>query len=94
VSDLLYQIQISPQSLSSELQDLPVQGSPLMLDLRVGRWRCGNGRCVRKIFTERVPKLAMPWAQRTNRLHDVVRLIGHGMGATGEEIVGPIGDGG
>ena len=39
-----------------KLQDLPVQGSPVMLDLRVGRWRCGNGRCARKIFTERVPK--------------------------------------
>ena len=43
-----------------KLQDLPVQGSPVMLDLQVGRWRCGNGRCVRKIFTERAPKLAMP----------------------------------
>ena len=63
-----------------KLQDLPVQGSPVLLDLQVGRWRCGNGRCARKIFAERIPTLATPWAKRTNRLHDVVRLIGHGMG--------------
>ncbi len=69
-----------------------MQGSPVMLDLQVGRWRCGNGRCVRKIFTERVPKLAMPWAQRTNRLHDVVRLIGHGMGGRpGERLLSRLG---
>jgi transposase len=63
-----------------KLQDLPVQGSPVTLHLHVGRWRCGNGRCPRKIFTERVPELAVPWARRTNRLREVVRLIGHGMG--------------
>src|ERR1700733_2951033 len=40
-----------------KLRDLPVQGSPVMMDLQVGRWRCRNSRCVRKIFTERVPKL-------------------------------------
>jgi hypothetical protein len=32
-----------------------VQGSPVMLQLQVGRWRCGNRRCPRKIFIERVP---------------------------------------
>jgi len=63
-----------------KLQDLSVQGSPVMLHLQVGRWRCGNDRCPRKIFTERIPELAVPWARRTERLRDVVRLIGHGMG--------------
>jgi transposase len=75
-----------------KLRDLPVQGSPVMVDLRVGRWRCGNGQCVRKIFTERVPELARPWAQRTNRLHDVERLIGHGMGGRpGERLLARLG---
>jgi hypothetical protein len=46
-----------------------------MLQLQVGRWRCGNHRCPRKVFTERVPELAVPWAQRTKRLREVVRLI-------------------
>jgi transposase len=63
-----------------KLRDLPVQGSPVRLHLQVGRWRCGNDRCPRKIFTERVAELAVPWARRTNRLREVVRLIGHGMG--------------
>jgi transposase len=63
-----------------KLQDLPVQGSPVTLHLQVGRWRCGNDRCPRKIFTERIPELALPWARRTERLRDVVRLIGHGLG--------------
>jgi transposase len=62
-----------------KLQDLPVQGSPVRLHLQVGRWRCGNDGCPRKIFNERVPELAVPWARRTNRLREVVRLIGHGM---------------
>jgi hypothetical protein len=57
-----------------------VQGSLVTLHLQVGRWRCGNDRCLRKIFTERVPELALPWARRTECLRDVVRLISHGMG--------------
>jgi transposase len=75
-----------------KLRDLPVQGSPVMLDLQVGRWRFGNGRCARKIFTERVAKLAMPWARRTNRLQEVVCLIGHGMGGRpGERLLSRLG---
>jgi len=34
-----------------------VQGSPVVVDLQVGRWRCGNGQCARKIFTERIVNL-------------------------------------
>ena len=75
-----------------KLQDLPVQGSPVSLRLQVGRWRCGNRRCSRKIFTERVPEAAVPWARRTNRLLDVVRLIGHGMGGRpGERLLSRLG---
>ena len=75
-----------------KLQDLPVQGSPVTLHLQVGRWRCGNDRCPRKIFTERVPELAVPWARRTNRLREVVRLIGHGMGGRpGERLLSRLG---
>ncbi len=71
-----------------------MQGSPVMLHLQVGRWRCGNGQCARKIFTERVAELAVPWAQRTNRLRDVVRLIGHGMGGRpGERLLSRLGMG-
>jgi hypothetical protein len=69
-----------------------MQGSPVMVRLQVGRWRCGNGRCARKIFTERVPELTVPFARRTNRLRDVVRLIGHGMGGRpGEKLLSRLG---
>jgi transposase len=69
-----------------------MQGSPVMVRLQVGRWRCGNRRCPRKIFTERVPELAVPWAQRTKRFREVVRLIGHGMGGRpGERLLSRIG---
>jgi transposase len=75
-----------------KLQDLPVQGSPVRLHLQVGRWRCGNDGCPRKIFTERAPELALPWARRTNRLREVVRLIGHGMGGRpGERLLSRLG---
>lgn len=75
-----------------KLQDLAVQGSPVMLHLQVGRRRCGNGRCARKILTERVGELAVPWSQRTNRLRDVVRVIGHGMGGRpGERLLSRLG---
>jgi transposase len=50
------------------------------MHLQLGRWRCGNRRCPRKIFAERVPKLAVPLARRTDRLGEVVRIIGHAMG--------------
>ena len=46
------------------LQDLPVQGTPLVLDLRLGRWRCLNERCSRKTFVERLPSVAAPMARR------------------------------
>ena len=63
-----------------------------MLQLQVGRWRCGNRRCPRKIFTDRVPELAVPWAQRTKRLNEAVRLIGHGMGGRpGERLLSGLG---
>jgi hypothetical protein len=35
------------------LQDLPIQGTPVILRVHVGRWRCRNAGCKRRIFTER-----------------------------------------
>jgi hypothetical protein len=62
------------------------------MHLQLSRWRCGNRQCLRKIFTERVPKLAVPWARRTDRLGEVVRLIGHAMGGRpGERLMSRLG---
>ena len=67
------------------LQDLPVQGTPLLLDLRLGRWRCLNERCSRKTFVERVPSVAAPMARRTVRVAEIVRLFAHAAGGLPSE---------
>ena len=67
------------------LQDLPVQGTPLVLDLRLGRWRCLNERCSRKTFVERLPSVAAPMARRTVRVAEIVRLFGHAAGGLPSE---------
>jgi transposase len=50
------------------LKDLPLQGASVTIKLQLGRWRCHNRKCERKIFTERVPGVLMPHAQQTVRL--------------------------
>jgi transposase len=52
------------------------------LQLRVRKWFCGNRRCRRRIFTERLPTVAAPWARRTLRLAQ--RLIALGMALGGK----------
>src|SRR5690349_16534082 len=42
------------------LRDLPVQGTPVSLRLRRGRWRCRNPECQRRIFTERLSGVCAP----------------------------------
>ena len=39
------------------LWDLSAQGAPVVVNARLGRWRCRNQLCDRRIFTERVPGL-------------------------------------
>jgi transposase len=48
------------------LKDLPVQGTQVILRLRLGRWRCRNDGCQRRIFTERLSKVCAPYAQQTS----------------------------
>jgi transposase len=52
------------------LQDLPVQGIPVIIRLQVARLRCGNGDCQRQIFGERVAGVAEPRLGRTCRVLD------------------------
>lgn len=67
------------------LQDLPVQGTPLVLDLRLGRWRCRNEECGRKTFVERLPSVAAPMGRRTVQVAEIVRLFGHAAGGLPRE---------
>ena len=66
-------------------RDLSAQGAPVIIQARLGRWRCRNRQCDRRIFTERVPGLAAPFARRTARLAEIVRLLGHSAGGRPSE---------
>jgi transposase len=48
--------------------DLPWAHCRVMLQLGVRKFFCANGRCTRRIFTERLPGVVVPWARRTQRL--------------------------
>ena len=40
------------------LQDLPIQGTAVLIRLHVGHWRCRNAGCEQRIFTERPFKVS------------------------------------
>jgi len=65
---------------SRQLQDLPAQGMPVVLKLRLGRWRCHNNQCMRKTFVERLSSSVAPFARRTSRVAEIVRLFCHAAG--------------
>jgi transposase len=52
------------------------------LQLRVRKWFCQNPPCVRRIFTERLPTVAAPWARRTLRLVQRLVALGVALGGT------------
>jgi transposase len=48
--------------------DLPWAHWRVVLQLHVRKFFCANGRCTRRIFTERLAPLVVPWARQTQRL--------------------------
>lgn len=58
------------------LQDLPVQGAVVTVELRMSRWRCLNGNCERRTFADQPPGIVSPHARRTWRTAELVRLFG------------------
>jgi transposase len=64
------------------LADLAWVPSRVQLRLHVRRFFCPNPACVRKIFTERMPAVVLPYARRTNRLR--VQLLKTGFALGGE----------
>lgn len=62
------------------LQDLPVQGQVVRIQLALNRWRCEHQECRRRTFTDRLPEIASPYSRRTARMAGIVDLIGHSMG--------------
>ncbi len=49
------------------LADCPCLGEPVTVHLRVRRFRCRVRWCAQRVFSERLPEVARPWARRTER---------------------------
>jgi transposase len=64
------------------LADLPWAQYRVCLQLRVRKWVCRNRACHRRIFTERLPTIAAPWARRTLRLAQRLVALGVALGGT------------
>ena len=63
------------------MADLPGGPWRVVLRLHVRKFFCANGRCTRRILTERLAPLVAPWARRTQRrtqwlVHIAVALAG------------------
>jgi transposase len=64
------------------LADLPWAMYRVRLQLCVRKWFCRNRACARRIFTERLPTVAAPWARRT--LRQAQRLVALGLALGGK----------
>src|SRR3954447_6792258 len=62
------------------LADLPWGAYAVTIRLRVRRLFCRNTHCERRIFTERLPGIALPWARRTQRLEARLTTLGLALG--------------
>lgn len=60
---------------SRTLADLPWAGAAVRLTLRVRKFFCTLAACPQRVFTERLPDLAAPYARKTARLADILRLV-------------------
>ena len=64
------------------LADLSWGTHAVTLRLRVRRLFCQNVRCTRRIFAERLPEVALPWARRTRRLDARLTALGLALGGS------------
>jgi transposase len=64
------------------LADLPWAPYRVSWQLRVRKWFCRHRACRRRIFTERLPTVAAPWARRTLRLAQRLGALGVALGGT------------
>src|ERR1700728_4033074 len=59
------------------LQDLPWQGVSVQIWATVGRFRCRNRVCPRRIFCERLPQVASAYGRQTARTSEIVGVVGY-----------------
>lgn len=62
------------------LRDLPCVHFSLVIMLEVCKFFCDNDDCPRRIFTERLPQIAAPWARKTARLVQQLQQIALALG--------------
>lgn len=62
------------------LADLPCVSFSLTLIVQVCKFFCANPDCRRRIFTERLPEVAAPWARKTIRFIPQLQSIGLALG--------------
>ena len=67
-------------SYTRTLADLPWSGYGITWQLRVRKLFCRHAMCPRRIFTERLPGIATPWARRTLWLMARLLAIGLALG--------------
>jgi hypothetical protein len=79
-------------TLARSLQDLPIQGTPVLIRLRVSRWHCRNAGCARRIFTERPFKVCAPHARQTKRTDEIIAVVGRARGGRpGQRLMSKLG---
>lgn len=61
-------------------RDLPLWEYTVRLVLHVRRFRCVNATCTTQTFTERLPQIVQPTAQRTVRLTTALQQLGLALG--------------
>jgi transposase len=62
------------------LRDLPCVGHALRLVVTVRRLRCETADCPKRFFTERLERLARPYARISERLRELVTRVAHALG--------------
>jgi len=74
------------------LADAPCATQAVRLELHTRRFFCATPTCPRRVFTERVPALAAPFARRTTRLTALLQRVGLALGGEpGARFAKPLG---
>lgn len=68
-----------------QLQDFAWQDEQVTIRLRLRRWRYINTTCERETFSDRSPEFVSPFARRTKRAAQIVRLLAYSAGGRPSE---------
>ena len=72
--------QAHPQPIRTRARRPALGKHRVAIRLRVRRLFCHNARCERRVFAERLPGVAAPWARKTARLADRLTAVGLALG--------------